>query len=101
MLLRRGALLFVLLLFSPFVFAVKRKTKAVYCSRAADGAWKLQQFEPLINPRAGTVFTELPFAGAMLEEARLRRFHPDREVVFDYKFDSAGRLTSLFGSIEL
>ena len=46
------------------------------------------------------MFTELSFAGTMLEAARLRRFYPDREVVFDYKFDSAGRLTALLGSVE-
>jgi len=100
MLLRRGALLLVLLMFSSFVFGAKRKTKAVYCTQSADGAWRLQRFEPLINPKAGTVFTELSFAGTMLEAARLRRFYPDREVVFDYKFDSAGRLTALLGSVE-
>jgi hypothetical protein len=101
MLLRRSPLLFVLLMFSSFVFAAQKKTKAVYCMQAANGAWKLQRFEPLINPRAGTVFTELSFAGTMLEAARLRRFYPDREVVFDYKFDGGGRLTALVGSVEL
>jgi hypothetical protein len=101
MLLRCGTLLFVLLMFSFSVFAATRKTKAVYCAQAANGTWSLQRFEPLINARAGTVFTELSFAGSMLEAARLRRFYPDREVVFDYKFDSTGRLTSLLGSVEL
>jgi hypothetical protein len=100
MLLRRSTFLFVLLMFSSFVFAAKRKTKAVYCTQSAEGAWRLQRFEPLINPKAGTVFTELSFAGTMLEAARLRRFYPGREVVFDYKFDSAGRLTALLGSVE-
>ena len=101
MILRRGAFLIVLLMFSSFVFAAKRKTKAVYCTQAPNGAWSLQKFEPLINPRAGTLFTELSFAGTTLEAARLRRFYPDREVVFDYKFDSTGRLTALLGSVEL
>jgi hypothetical protein len=101
MLLRRGTLLFVLLMFSSFLFAAKRKTKAVYCTQSADGAWSLQRFEPLINPKAGTVFTELSFAGTVLEAARLRRFYSDREVVFDYKFDNAGRLSSLLGSVEM
>ena len=101
MLLRCGTFLFVLLMFPPFAFAAKRKTKAVYCAQTANGTWGLQRFEPLINPRAGTVFTELSFAGSMLEAARLRRFYPDREVVFDYKFDNAGRLTGLLGSVEL
>jgi hypothetical protein len=101
MLLRGGTLLFVLLLFSPFAFGAKRKTKAVYCTQAPNGTWSLQRFEPLINPRAGTVFAELSFAGTTLEAVRLRRFHPDYEVVFEYKFDSAGRLTALLGSVEL
>ena len=99
---RRSVFLVVLLMFSSFVFAAKRKTKAVYCVKtAADGSWKLQQFQPLINPQAGTVFTELSFAGSMLEAARLRRFYLDRELAFDYKFDSTGRLTKLVGSVEM
>jgi hypothetical protein len=98
---RRGAFLAVLLMFSSFVFAGKRKTKAVYCTQAQNGSWSLQRFEPLINPRVGTVFAELSFAGTTLEAARLRRFYPDREVVFDYKFDNVGRLTALQGSVEL
>jgi hypothetical protein len=101
MLLRRGTFLFVLLMFSPFGFGAKRKTKAVYCTQSVNGAWTLQQFQPLINPKAGTVFTELSFAGTVLEAARLRRFYPDREVVFDYKFDGEGRLTAVLGSVDL
>jgi hypothetical protein len=101
MFLRRGALLFALLMFSSFAFAAKRKTKAVYCTQAPNGTWSLQRFEPLINPRAGTIFAELSFAGPTLEGARLRRFYPNREVVFDYKFDGGGRLTALLGSVEL
>src|SRR5271170_396886 len=101
MMLRGGTFLMVLLMFSSSVFAAKRKTKAVYCARATNGAWGLQRFQPLINPRAGTVFAELSFAGPLLEAARLRQFHPDHEVVFDYKFDSAGKLTALIGSVEM
>ena len=101
MFLRRGTLLLVLLMFSSFVFAAKRKTKAVYCTQTANGAWGLQRFQPLINPRAGTVFAELSFEGAQLEAARLRKFHPDYEVVFEYKFDSAGRLMALLGSVDI
>ena len=43
------------------------------------------------------MFAELSFAGTVLEAARLRQFHPDHEVIFDYKFDSAGKLTALLG----
>jgi hypothetical protein len=98
--LRRGTFLFVLL-FSSFAFAAKRKTKAVYCIRSVNGAWTLQEFQPLINPKAGTVFTELSFAGKVLEAARLRWFYPDREVVFDYKYDREGRLTAVLGSVDM
>jgi hypothetical protein len=101
MLLRCGTYLFVLLVFPSFVFASGKKTKAVYCSKAASGTWGLQRFEPLINPKAGTVFAELSFAGPVIESARLRRFHPDYEVVFEYKFDGAGRLTGLLGSVDV
>jgi hypothetical protein len=101
MLPRRCTFLFVLLMFSSFAFAANRKTKAVYCTQAANGTWSLQSFEPLINPKAGTVFAELSFAGPVVESVRLRRFHPDYEVVFEYKFDGAGRLTALLGSVEM
>jgi hypothetical protein len=99
--LRGSTFLMVLLMFSSFVFAAKRKIKAVYCTRSINGAWSLQRFQPLINPRAGAVFAELSFAGPVLEEVRLRQFHPDHEVVFEYKFDSAGKLTALLGSVEM
>src|SRR5271170_1373560 len=99
---RGGTFLLVLLIFSSFGFgAIKRKTKAVYCIRAENGVWSLQRFEPLINLKTKMVFAEISFAGPAVESARLRRFYPDHEVVFDYKFDSAGRLTGLLGSVEL
>jgi hypothetical protein len=102
MIFRGNTFLVVLLLCPSFIFATtRRKTKAVYCAQSVSGAWTLQRFQPLINPRAGTVFTELSFAGTTIESARLRRFHPNYEVVFDYKFDSAGRLTALLGSVEI
>jgi hypothetical protein len=101
MLLRCSTFFLALLIFCSPVFAAKKKTKAVYCTRAANGSWNLQRFQPLINPRAGTSFAELSFAGPVLESARRRRFFPDHEVVFDYKFDNAGRLTSLLGSVEM
>ena len=102
MLSRGGTFLLVLLTFSSFgLGATKRKTKAVFCARAGNGVWSLQGFEPLINPRVKMVFAEISFAGTSVESARLRRFYPDHEVVFDYKFDSAGRLTSLLGSVDV
>jgi hypothetical protein len=47
------------------------------------------------------VFAEISFAANTVESARLRRFYPDHEVVFDYKFDSTGRLTGLLGSVDV
>ena len=97
----RGCTIFlVLLTFSVFGYAAKKKTKAVFCTQSP-GGWTLQQFEPLINPKGGTVFMELSFAGTTLEAARLRRFYPNREVAFDYKFDDKGRLTGLHGGVEV
>ena len=53
MLLRRGTLLFVLLMFSLLCYSQpSRMTKAVYCTQSADGALSLQRFEPLINSKA-------------------------------------------------
>ena len=102
MLSRGGTFLLVLLICSSFAFgATRRKTKAVYCTRAENGDWRLQRFEPLINLRSKMVFAEISFAGNIVESARLRRFYPDHEVVFEYKFDSAGRLTGLLGSVDV
>jgi hypothetical protein len=102
---RQGStfLLVLLMLSSSFLFAAreKRKTKAVYCSLAANGAWHVQGYKPLINPAAGMTFAEISFAGRTVEAVRLRRFHPEYEVVFDYKFDANGRLSGLLGSVAM
>jgi hypothetical protein len=98
----RGAL-FAALLISSFdnSFAAPRKVKAVYCVQGRKGDWSLLRFRPLINPEAKTTFAELSFAGSMLESARLRQFHPGYEVAFEYKFDAAGKLIGLLGTIEV
>jgi hypothetical protein len=93
-------LLGLLFFSSSFLIAAPRKAKAVYCVQAADGGWNLQRFRPLINPLAKTVFTEMSFTGSVLEAVRLRQFHPGYEVVFEYKFDAAGKLNALQGSVE-
>jgi hypothetical protein len=61
----------------------------------------LQRHKSLIDPQRGTVFAEMSFEGTVLGEVRLRRFYPNSEVAFDYKFDSAGRLNSLQGSVRV
>ncbi len=72
-----GAFFLVLLIFSSFAFgASRRKTKAVYCTRAENGVWRLQRFEPLINLRSKMVFAEISFAGNMVESARFDGFIP-------------------------
>jgi hypothetical protein len=98
----RGALFAALLILSfDNSLAAPRKVKAVYCVRGLQGDWSLQRFRPLINPGAKTTFAELSFAGPMLESARLRQFHPGYEVAFEYKFDAAGKLIGLLGTLEV
>jgi hypothetical protein len=75
--------------------------KAVYCWQEAKGDWSLHRFKPLINPQGGTVFAEMSFEGSALGEVRLRRFYPNSEVVFDYKFDPAGKLNGLKGTVSV
>ena len=99
--LQRVGTLMLALLFTSSVFSAERKTKAVYCVRASHGEWSLQRWRPLINPRSDMVFTQMSFTGAVLDAVRLRRFHPDYEVVFEYRFNSLGKLTGLMGSVEL
>src|SRR5258708_38240844 len=89
------------LLFTYPVFPAQRRAKAVYCLRSSSGEWNLQRLRPLINPRAGTVFAQMSFTGSVLETVRLRQFHPNREVAFEYRFDGLGRLTGLLGDVEM
>jgi hypothetical protein len=93
-------LLGLLFFSSSFLIAAPRRAKAIYCTQAAEGGWGLQRFRPLINPEAKSEFAEMSFTGPVLETVRLRRFHPGYEVVFEYKFDAAGKLTALLGSVE-
>jgi len=93
-------LLGLLFFSSSILIAAPRKAKAVYCTQATGGGWNLQRFRPLINPEAKTVFAEMSFTGPVLETVRLRQFHPEYEVVFEYKFDAAGKLNALLGSVE-
>jgi hypothetical protein len=74
---------------------------AAYCMQGADGAWRLQQFKPLIRAQGGTVFAEMWFAGSALAEVKVRRFSGDSELALDYTFDGAGRLTGLRGSVRV
>ena len=91
----------VLLMLSSFLFGAgpRHRIKAVYCTQITHGVWHLQGFKPLINPNAATVFAEISFAGKTVEAVRLRQFHTDYEVAFEYKFDASGKLSSLLGNI--
>jgi hypothetical protein len=95
------ALLFTSPIFPAKVFAVERKAKAVYCVQSADSEWDLQRYRPLINLRGHTVFAQMSFTGTQLEMVRLRRFHPDYEVAFEYKFNGQGQLIALTGDVEM
>jgi hypothetical protein len=95
-----GTLMLVLLATSS-VFAVERKAKAVYCVRSSDGGWNLQRWRPLINIRSNMAFAQMSFTGSVVEAVRLRQFYPDHEMVFEYHFDSLGKLTGLMGSVEM
>jgi hypothetical protein len=75
--------------------------KAVYCTQGMNGVWSLHRFKPLIRVEGGTVFAEMIFDGAALEEVRLRRFYSDSELAFEYVFDASGRLVALRGSVQV
>jgi hypothetical protein len=79
--------------------APAKERSAVYCWQGAKGEWSLHRFKPLIKVEGGTVFAELSFEGGALEEVRLRRFYADSELAFDYRFNGAGKLTGLRGSV--
>jgi hypothetical protein len=100
---RIGTVFLVLLIFFPTIVAAreKKKAKAVYCVRANNGEWYLQKFEPLINPKAGTIFSEISFIGKVVDEVRLRQFHPYYELVYEYKYDDRAKLIALLGSIDM
>jgi hypothetical protein len=99
--LKRVGSLMLALLFTSSVFPAERKAKAVYCVRSSTGEWSLQRWRPLINPRSQMVFAQFSFFGTTLESVRLRRFHPDHEVAFDYSFNDKGKLTGLTGSVDM
>jgi hypothetical protein len=73
--------------------------KAVYCTWGENGQWSLHRFKPLIKVQGGTVFAEMVFDGAVLEEVRLRRFYADSELAFEYAFDRSGALAVLRGVV--
>jgi hypothetical protein len=75
----------------------KDGARAVYCTQGASGSWSLHRFKPLIKVQGGTVFAEMMFDGAVLEELRLRRFYADSELEFEYTFDGTGRLAVMRG----
>jgi len=91
----------VLLMLSSSLYAAsdKRAIKAVFCTRTAEGDWKMQSFQPLINAKAGTVFAKISFAGNAVEMVRLREFHPNFDVEARYNFDTSGKLISVLGSV--
>jgi hypothetical protein len=96
----------VLLTFSSFLYTAnvyaasdKHGITAVFCTETPEGQWQMQSFQPLINPRAGTIFAKISFAGNVVEMVRLREFHPDFDVEIKYNFDASGKLTSVLGSV--
>jgi hypothetical protein len=84
---------------SSTVLAKDPATKPVYCTQGANGQWALHRFKPLIRVHGGTVFTEMTFAGPVLEKVRLRHFFVDSELAFEYTFDASGKLVGLHGGV--
>jgi hypothetical protein len=76
-------------------------TKVVFCVPAANGAWSLARYKPLIDTRAKTTFAELTIADHNLLEFRLRRFSDGAEAAFDYKFDPQGKLNAMEGTVSV
>jgi hypothetical protein len=97
----KGVLVAVALAAPPALSAKEVAIKQFFCVPGRNGTWVLQRFKPLIDPRAKTTFAEMSFADHRWLEVRVRRFYPDSEFVFDYKYDATGNLNELLGSIKV
>ena len=66
----------------------------------ADGAgWIVQEYPPLIDPRAGTVFEQVIYTGKWLSRLRLRVFREEYGLTIEYKLNEAGEVISTAGTI--
>jgi hypothetical protein len=81
-------------------WAEKPKTdRSYFCVTSTGGAWALQAYPPLIDLNRQTVFLQAIYDGPRLELIRIRRYNPAYELVFEYKFDQAGKLGALHGML--
>ena len=96
---RAGVACLMALATSSTLLAKERTTASLYCVQGSKNDWSLQRFKPLIRVEGGTTFAEMIFDGSTVQEVRLRQFYPDWEISFDYKFNPAGQLAALTGSV--
>ena len=91
----------VVFFLTPAVFAGEKPKllKSRFCVPVSPSEWKLQGYPPLINPKAGTTYAEIWASGTMVERVKLRRFQRNRDVMFEYHYDTAGNLKSLQASL--
>ncbi|WP_263417657.1 hypothetical protein [Terriglobus albidus] len=91
----------VVFFLTPAVFAGEKpkSLKSYFCVPASPSEWKLQGYPPLINPKAGTTYAEIWASGTMVERVKWRRFQRNRDVMFEYHYDTAGNLKSLQASL--
>ncbi len=65
------------------------------------GSWSLQDYPPLIDPRAGTVFEQAIYTGKWLSRLRLRVFREDYGLTIEYKLNEGGEVVATQAAIIL
>ncbi len=75
------------------------KDRNLYCVEAKPGEWAVQVYPPLIDLAHGTRFVQASYEGDWLEVVRVREDNASYGLVFEYKFDRAGKLAALHGLV--
>jgi len=91
----------VVFFLTPAVFLGEKpkSLKSFFCVPVSPSEWKLQRYPPLIDPKAGTTYVEIWSSGMMVERVKLRRFQRNRDVMYEYHYDTDGKLKSLQASL--
>jgi len=81
-------------------FAKPKEDQQRFCVQTHGGEWTVGSSRPLINLRAKQIIVQASYQGSWLEIVRVRRFDPEYELSFEYKFDQDGKLQSLHGMLQ-